>query len=156
MSTIDEISVPLSDAECRDLLENTSVGRLAVDIAGQPEIFPINYLMTPDGIVFCSGAGTKLAGAALMHRVAFEIDGYDASTHSAWSVIVKGWAREIERSQELYDAEDLPLFPWVESPKPHFVSIEILEMTGRRFPVSNNVVVEGSISWPRFPRSGPR
>ncbi|CAN5556829.1 pyridoxamine 5'-phosphate oxidase family protein [soil metagenome] len=133
--------------ECNGLLRDTLVGRLAVDISGRPEIFPINYVVTDHGIVFRSGAGTKLAGAVLMHHVAFEIDGYEPENRTAWSVVVKGWARPIERMQDVYDAEDLPLFPWVVSPKPNFVCIEPREITGRRFYVADDIVTDASLGW---------
>lgn len=138
-------SETLTDDECQALLRSTLVGRIAVDMAGRPEIFPINYVVTDDGIVFRSAAGTKLAGAALMHHVAFEIDGYEPDTRTAWSVIVKGWARQIEQMQERYDAEALPLFPWVTSVKPDFVCIEPHETTGRRFHVADDIVTDASL-----------
>ena len=37
--------------------------------------------------------------------------------------------------QDLFEALDLPLFPWHASPKPRFVRIEPVEVTGRRFHV---------------------
>lgn len=135
----------LTEEECYELLRKTMVGRLAVDIAGRPEIFPINYVVTDDGIVFRSDAGTKLAGATLLHHVALEIDGYEAGQRIAWSVVVKGWARQIEPMQDLYDAEDLPLFPWVASLKPNFVRIEPHEVTGRRFQVAYDIVTDSSL-----------
>lgn len=104
-------------------------------------------MVTDHGIVFRSGAGTKLAGAALMHHVAFEIDGYEPEQRTAWSVVVKGWARQIERMQDVYDAEDLPLFPWMTSTKPNFVCIEPREITGRRFHVADDIVTNASLGW---------
>jgi hypothetical protein len=68
--------------------------------------------------------------------VAFEVDGYDAELGEAWSVVVKGRARELESMQDLFEALDLPLFPWHASPKPRFVRIEPAEVTGRRFHVT--------------------
>ena len=53
----------LENAECWDLLREHQVGRLAVDIAGRPDIFPINYLVHGGGILFRTAPGTKLAGA---------------------------------------------------------------------------------------------
>jgi len=140
----------LSVAACNELLAGTSVGRLAVDIAGYPEIFPINYLVVDGAVLFRTAAGTKLAGAALMHHVAFEIDGFEPSTRTAWSVIVKGWAREIEDPTERDAAEMLPLFPWVTSVKPNFVRIDPVEVTGRRFHLADDVVVDESIGWTGF------
>lgn len=132
-------------AECWDLLSRTAIGRLAVDLAGRPEIFPINYVTDGDTIVFRTGAGTKLAGAALTHHVALEIDGQNADEHTVWSVIVKGWAEPIERLQEVYDAELLPLVPWVESDKPNFVRIRVDQVTGRRFHLGTGAVLDGSL-----------
>ncbi len=37
--------------------------------------------------------------------------------------------------QDLFEALDLPLFSWHASPKPRFVRIEPVEVTGRRFHV---------------------
>lgn len=142
---MNETFTTLSDAECWALLERTAVGRLAVDVAGRPEIFPINFVTDGDAIVFRTGAGTKLAGAALMHHVALEIDGHDADEHMVWSVIVKGWAEPIERLTEVYDAELLPLAPWVESDKPNFVRIRAEQVSGRRFHLGTDKAVDASL-----------
>lgn len=154
MTTRSDIEHPevdqLGEDACTELLTRTSVGRLAVDIAGRPEIFPINYVMSDGTIVFRTAAGTKLAGAALMHHVAFEIDGFEPSTRTAWSVVVKGWAREIEHPAERDAAERLPLFPWVSSDKPNFVRIDPHEITGRRFHLADDVLVDESIGWSGF------
>jgi nitroimidazol reductase NimA-like FMN-containing flavoprotein (pyridoxamine 5'-phosphate oxidase superfamily) len=133
----------LSLAECWELLDDTSVGRLAVDIAGRPDIFPINYVVHGESIVFRSGAGTKLAGAVFGRYVAFEIDGIRASDRTVWSVVVKGRAREISHMAERFAAENLPLYPWVADPKPNFVRIEPQLVTGRRFHVVDEVDLEG-------------
>jgi nitroimidazol reductase NimA-like FMN-containing flavoprotein (pyridoxamine 5'-phosphate oxidase superfamily) len=125
----------LSLAECWELLDDTSVGRLAVDIAGQPDIFPVNFIVDGSSLVFRTGAGTKLAGAVLGHHVAFEIDGVRAEDRTVWSVVVKGLAREITNMFERFAVDDLPLYPWIADPKPNFVRIEPQLVTGRRFHV---------------------
>jgi len=137
----------LSESECWELLGEAAVGRLAVDIAGQPDIFPINFITDQGGIVFRSAAGTKLAGAVLNRFVAFEIDGYQPGDRTAWSVVVKGQARAIERMQEVFDAEDLPLFPWLAWDKPNFVRIEPMVVTGRRYHIVDSAVPDTSIGW---------
>ncbi|MET0908295.1 MAG: pyridoxamine 5'-phosphate oxidase family protein [Ilumatobacteraceae bacterium] len=137
----------LDEAACWELLAATSVGRLAVDVAGQPDIFPINYVVEPGAIVFRTGAGTKLSAAVLMHHVAFEIDGYEPDDRSVWSVVVKGFATELERMTDIYEAEDLPLYPWVASIKPFFVRIDARQVTGRRFHVAVDVAPDASIGW---------
>ena len=139
--------------ECWALLDSNAVGRLAVDIAGWPDIFPINYVVDAKSIVFRTGAGTKLAGAVLNRHVAFEIDGYLPGERCAWSVVVKGNARQIESMNDRYRAEDLPLYPWVVSDKPDFVLIDPTEVTGRRFRVASDVAPDASIGWTPPPAS---
>ncbi|MEO1055718.1 MAG: pyridoxamine 5'-phosphate oxidase family protein [Actinomycetota bacterium] len=145
MTTSDPATRHLTDAECWELLRTTSVGRLAVDIAGQPDIFPINFVVDGESIVFRSAAGTKLAGAVLNRFVAFEIDGYYPDERVAWSVVLKGSARQIERMQEVFDAEDLPLFPWLTGEKPNFVRVDPTSLTGRRYHIVDDVEPDASL-----------
>ncbi len=137
----------LTDDECWQLLGRTQVGRLAVDVGGQPDIFPINYVVDGETIVFRSGAGTKLAASVLMHHVAFEIDGYEPDAHVAWSVILKGRADLVEKQDDVWQAEDLPLFPWLATPKPNFVRVTPTVVTGRRFHVVDEILPDGSLGW---------
>jgi uncharacterized protein len=120
---------------CWELLRSAEVGRLAVSISDHPDIFPVNFAVDRGTIVFRTAEGTKLAAAVLGRAVAFEVDGYDAEAGDAWSVVVKGRAVELERMQDVFDALDLPLFPWHAAPKHRFVRIEPDEVSGRRFHV---------------------
>ncbi len=137
----------LDAAACWALLQDADVGRLAVDNGGRPDIFPINYVVDDESIVFRTGPGTKLAASALLHHVAFEIDGYEPQNRVAWSVVVKGRANQIERMQDVYAADDLPLFPWIASDKPDFVRISADELTGRRFHVIDDITPDASLGW---------
>ena len=117
------------------LLRSSEVGRLAVSIGNYPDIFPVNFVVDHGTVVFRTAEGTKLAAAVLGTAVAFEVDGYDADAGEAWSVVIKGRAVEIERMQDVFDALELPLFPWHASPKHRFVRIEPDDVSGRRFDV---------------------
>ena len=66
---------------------------------------------------------------------------------TAWSVVVKGRAHEVERMREYLEAEELPLFPWVASPKPAFVRITPAAVTGRRFHVIDEITPDDSLGW---------
>ena len=125
----------LSTNACFDLLRGELVHRLAVSIRDHPDIFPINYVVDHGCIVFRTAEGTKLAAAVLGRGVAFEVDGYDQASGEAWSVVVKGHAVEIEQMHDLFDAVELPLFSWHAAPKPRFVRIEPVDISGRRFSV---------------------
>ena len=149
METTSEGSEILTEQHCWERLRTTSIGRLAVHNDGQPDIFPINYVVDDGTLVFRTRSGTKLASSVLLQRVAFEIDGYDPAHGQAWSVVVKGRARSIERLSERYEAEDLPLFPWVTFSKPEFVRVVPREVTGRRFQLSDSAGSDGSIGWDR-------
>ncbi|WP_353810196.1 pyridoxamine 5'-phosphate oxidase family protein [Agromyces sp. SYSU T00194] len=122
--------VELSAEECWALLVENELGRLAVSIADQPEIFPVNYAAADGGILIRTAEGTKLFGVTVNHRVAFEID--DRSEHEGWSVVAKGNARTLEHEDEIAAAEQEPLTPWIATVKRNFVRIEIDELTGRR------------------------
>ena len=128
-----ELSAPVSWA----LLRQARVGRLALIVDGHPDIFPVNHLVDRGTVVFRTAAGTKLTGA-VGHTVAFEVDGYDSRTASAWSVVVKGTAKDVIRLYDVLDVFELPLFPWHSAPKPHFIRIEPESITGRLFEVTSN------------------
>jgi hypothetical protein len=125
----------LESNECWALLRSCEVGRLAVSIGEHPDIFPVNFVVEHGSIVFRTAEGTKLAASVLARAVAFEVDGYDAASGEAWSVVVKGAAHEVERMQEIFDIADLPLFPWHAGPKHRYVRIVPVDVTGRRFRV---------------------
>jgi nitroimidazol reductase NimA-like FMN-containing flavoprotein (pyridoxamine 5'-phosphate oxidase superfamily) len=122
----------LNEAASWALVRESVVGRLAVVVDGGPDIFPVNYVVDHGSVVLRTAAGTKLA-AAVNQPVAFEVDGYDPSTGDAWSVVVKGVAREIKQLHEVVDALDLPLDTWHPAPKPRLLRIEPTAVTGRRF-----------------------
>ena len=130
---LDPTIVELDEHRCWELLRSQEVGRLAVAIANHPDIFPINFVVDHATIVFRTAEGTKLAASVLGDSVAFEIDG--ESDGEAWSVVVKGRAVEIERMYELFDAVELPLYPWHAAPKHRYVRILPELITGRRFRV---------------------
>ena len=133
MNQLDPTIVELDEHQCWELLRSQEVGRLAVAIANHPDIFPVNFVVDHATVVFRTAEGTKLAASVLGESVAFEIDG--ESGGEAWSVVVKGRAVEIERMEELFDAVELPLYPWHAAPKHRYVRILPDLVTGRRFRV---------------------
>jgi nitroimidazol reductase NimA-like FMN-containing flavoprotein (pyridoxamine 5'-phosphate oxidase superfamily) len=116
------------------LLRESPVGRLAVVVEGRPDIFPVNHVVDHGTVVFRTARGAKFWGAA-GQPVAFEVDGYDASSGHAWSVVVHGKGEIVTRNDDALEALQLPLFPWHGGAKPEFVRVVPQEITGRRFPV---------------------
>lgn len=123
----------LDEKGCWELLLATSLGRLAVSVAGEPEIFPVNFVAADDRLLFRTAEGTKLLGLAVNNRVAFEIDGLKEDEDEAWSVVVKGTARILEAQSEIDAAEELALRPLIPTLKFNFVEITPTEISGRRF-----------------------
>jgi nitroimidazol reductase NimA-like FMN-containing flavoprotein (pyridoxamine 5'-phosphate oxidase superfamily) len=66
-------------------------------------------------------------------EVALEIDRYDEE--HARSVVVRGSARKLDEDEE-HRAENLPLRPWVGTPKYNVVEITPRVVTGRAFHLS--------------------
>jgi uncharacterized protein len=122
--------------QCWELLANAEVGRLAVAAAGDIDIFPLNFAVDDGALLFRSAEGTKLVEVVLAGRVAFEVDGYEPEHGRAWSVVLKGSAELLDHFDQIYHAQDLPLFPWNASPKERFVKITPDKLTGRRFTVN--------------------
>ncbi len=122
----------LTHAECLEHLRLGGVGRLACASDGQPEIFPVDFVLDGDRVVIRTDAGTKLAHATL-DRVAFEVDGRSLDDRGWWSVVVKGTAREITTALDDASVRErlLPLAPAGASPGDHWIRIVPREITGR-------------------------
>ncbi|MGA7205212.1 MAG: pyridoxamine 5'-phosphate oxidase family protein [Specibacter sp.] len=126
----------LAAHECWQLLRTVSLGRMAVWVKDHPDIFPINFTVDHSTLVFRTGDGTKLAAALGGTPVALEADGVDPNTGIAWSVVAKGEAAAILSISEVIDTAGMPLFPWQEGHKDHFIRITPSSVTGRRFKVT--------------------
>lgn len=123
----------LTEDACWEHLEREELGRLAVSVAGRPDIFPINYVTADRAIYLRSAEGSKLVSVVINEWVAFEIDGYVPEDNHAWSVVVHGRA-ELVDNHDLEDyVESLPLFPWNTAPKNRFIKIDVSELSGRSF-----------------------
>jgi uncharacterized protein len=122
--------VKLSEKECWDMLLGASLGRLAVSVAGRPDIYPVNFLAHDRKILLRTNPGDKLVQLTINSSVALECDG--VGTDSVWSVVLKGQARLLETEAEILRAESLRLRPWTSTVKTVFVEIDPDEVTGRR------------------------
>lgn len=121
----------IEEDSCWGYLASQEVGRLATAQDGQPEVFPINYCVDGQSVVFRTAEGSKLTELTLNSRVAFEVDGW--TDEGGWSVVIKGEASEITDERELQLAEKMPLLPWVPTVKKHYVRVTPTEISGRGF-----------------------
>ncbi len=121
----------LSDRECFDRLAEQELGRLVTSVGGVLDIFPVNYTLDGDTIVFRTAEGSKLTELSINDEVLFEVDDYTAT--DAWSVVVRGRAQRLESSDEVRAADDLPLKPWIPTLKYNYVRITPDSVSGRDF-----------------------
>ena len=121
----------LSPATCWALLAATPVGRVAVLVDGEPDIYPVTFAVDERTIVFRTAAGTKLRGLAKASRTCFEVDELDPDRRTGWSVVVKGRAEVVTRPGELGVAAR-QLAPWASGTKDHWMRIRPTAVTGRR------------------------
>jgi uncharacterized protein len=121
----------LNDEQSWRLLEGTRHGRLVVWVAGEPDIFPVNYVSSNGKLYLRTAPGNKLAQLTINSAVLFEADGI--LSDEAWSVILRGKARVLSNSAELAAAEELGLKSWVPTLKDFYVEIEPDSVSGRHF-----------------------
>ncbi len=127
----DEGLTTMTESEAWERLRSRSIGRLAISVAGRPDIFPVNYHVVEGGVVLRTAPGSKLLGLAINERVALETDGW--TIDDAWSVVLKGRALRLETDREIDEVEPVPLHPWIPTPADRLVRITADELTGRRF-----------------------
>ncbi len=117
--------------ECLRRLASEEVGRLAAVVDGKPLVFPVNYVLDGDTVVFRTAAGTKL-DAITRSPATFEVDRWTPGG-PGWTVSVEGFAVEVTdangaRVRDRMAA--LPLFPWVPGDRSHLVRVLPVSIRG--------------------------
>ncbi len=118
--------------ECLRLLAAEAVGRVAVVHGGRPYLFPVNYALDGEAIVFRTAEGTKLDAAVRGAFAVFEIDGHDRELRSGWSVITTGTVEEVVDPNDLDRLGQLDLQPWAPGARAHWVRLRPASLSGRR------------------------
>lgn len=126
----------LGTEECWKYLQSSYIGRLAVINGAAPEIFPVNFMVIGETVVFRTGPGTKLRALLSGTAVAFETDGMNAYSTEVWSVVVKGMPGPFSGDPAELGNAGPDREPWQPGLKEHLVQIDPTEVSGRRFPVS--------------------
>jgi uncharacterized protein len=126
----------LDPDDCWSLLGHTTVGRLAVIVDGHPDVFPVNFTVDNQTLVFRTGSGTKQQAIEADAVVAVEADAVSAEFGLAWSVVVKGRAEETTPTGPAMDEIHRSLFPWQGVGQDHLFRVVPQSVTGRRFSVT--------------------
>jgi nitroimidazol reductase NimA-like FMN-containing flavoprotein (pyridoxamine 5'-phosphate oxidase superfamily) len=122
----------LSRTVCWELLAGSEIGRVGVVVDSAPEIYPVNFVVDQEHIVFRTAGGGKLRGLERSPAVCFEVDGTDPDERSGWSILVKGRADVVGDAATARRLAALPLRYWAPGEKSRWVRIAPREVTGRR------------------------
>jgi nitroimidazol reductase NimA-like FMN-containing flavoprotein (pyridoxamine 5'-phosphate oxidase superfamily) len=120
--------------ECLELLNTTTVGRLAfVDVFG-PQLVPVNFALIGDVIYFRTLHDGYLAQLRTgSHPVAFGVDHHDDLYRDGWNVTVRGPVRQVEdRATINMVLGHGRLRPWAGGVRPMVMRITIDSIDGRR------------------------
>lgn len=128
---LDQAVARLDERASWDALSSVYLGRLVTVVSGEPDVFPVNFVVQRHTIVVRTAEGAKLAGVQINPRVAFEADDHDAE--KGWSVVVKGYAHVVSQSDDVARAECAQVLPWTATEKHRYIRIRAEEITGRRF-----------------------
>jgi nitroimidazol reductase NimA-like FMN-containing flavoprotein (pyridoxamine 5'-phosphate oxidase superfamily) len=129
----------LDEDECRRLLAERHLGRLAIPDFGGPVIFPVNYVVDQDLVVFRTDPGSKLDAATERESVAFEVDAVEEATRTGWSVVVRGTLADITDPDHLERLRALPLYHWAPGEKARYVRVRARSVSGRRIRIPDDL-----------------
>ena len=109
---------------------------MALVVDGDPVIFPVNYILDGEQILYRTDDDTDLSKAGLTH-VAFEVDHIDETSRQGWSVLVQG------RADDIGDAIDgtsqrlrrRTLDTWAPGIRDRWFVVRPSKITGRRIRV---------------------
>ena len=121
----------LTPEQSWERLGEQELGRLVTHVGDTIDIFPVNYAVDGDGILFRTAPGSKLFELTVNADVLFEVDHHTDTT--AWSVIVRGHASALESDADVQRAEAAGLRPWIPTDKRVYVRIAPTSVSGRAF-----------------------
>ncbi len=123
----------LKTSECRRLISGISMGRVAFTAQALPKILPVHCALRGDELVIASVHGADVPHPSNGDVVAFEIDGYNATTREGWCVTAVGRCRSISDPAEVAAIDALGIGPCTSVEGGQYFSIRIGLLEGRKF-----------------------
>lgn len=125
--------VELTVDECLALLHSRSVGRVALATPAGLKIYPVNYSMVQDNVVFRTAPYGEIANNAHDAEVAFQVDELEDGLHRGWSVLAVGRCRHVDDPGEVrVIREEHDPEPWVRGLRNLYFCVEWTNLTGRQ------------------------
>ena len=124
----------LETDECRRLLGDGGVGRVAFQSGSGQHIVPVNFQLDRNSIVFRTTPYSELGRLAPGSEAAFEVDQVDVESKSGWSVVAKG---RVDVIPDNFETAAIRFFgkdptPWAEGVRRLYLRLTWRELTGRR------------------------
>ena len=104
----------LTAPECLDQLDDATVGRVAFVTPSGLQIIPVNFRRAGSTLLLDTTPGSSLAQLGEMGRpVTFQVDHHGEDLLQAWSVLMQGTLRLLDRAgRARLAALQPPLRPW--------------------------------------------
>ena len=125
---------PIAEDECWQLLDATTVGRLAFTSDTGIEILPLNFIVFERRVFYRTEPGSPIAALAEdRDDVAFEVDHQDDMNQSGWSVLMKGSTTEAAAAEaERALASTTRLGPWAPGDRSLVIVLSPRTISGRK------------------------
>lgn len=123
----------LSAEECRLLIVEGGVGRVAFRSLKRLEIVPVNFQVSGDSIVFRTTPYTELGLHGPGSDAVIEVDQLDAEQQTGWSVVARGRLHVVTDPAEnsaIRLGKDPQ--PWAGGTRRLYMKLPWRELTGRR------------------------
>ncbi len=121
----------LTERECLAMLMQHDVGRIALCTPQGPRVFPVNYVVDDNSLVFrTSPYGPIAREAGGNAETAFEVDQVDEDTRTGWSVLVVGGLEAVDDPHELLSLRRNPQ-PWAGGSRGLYLRLRWRLISGR-------------------------
>ncbi|HEU5486985.1 MAG TPA: pyridoxamine 5'-phosphate oxidase family protein [Microlunatus sp.] len=122
----------LPATECLARLRSHTVGRVGWNTMDGPQILPVSFVLRDESIIFRTSPYGALSELRNVRQVAFEVDEFDVTTRTGWSVLVRGWAKAATNPDDLSSLwEQQDPIPWATGARTLFITVSIDQVSGR-------------------------
>jgi nitroimidazol reductase NimA-like FMN-containing flavoprotein (pyridoxamine 5'-phosphate oxidase superfamily) len=134
----------LTGTECRKLLAQRRLGRVAMAGDDGPAVFPVNYALDRDAVLFHTDEPPRLGRDG---QITLQVDDLSESRPMGWSVTVRGLASEVREPEELEQIRRLSLRPLANGTAGHYVRLQQVTITGRWIEDQNTSTGDVPSNW---------
>ncbi|MCW2720916.1 pyridoxamine 5'-phosphate oxidase family protein [Pseudonocardia sp.] len=124
--------IEFTRANCLDLLESGTRGRVVFTHAAMPAVQPVSYILDDGEAVFRVTRGSPLATATHDAVVGFQVDHIDPDTGAGWSVLGVGQAYQVTDPGRRVAFTDR-VHGWAPDSRAFIVAVPLQQLTGNRF-----------------------